>query len=156
AAAILVWAWESGTDIDLIPMAGFGLALLSLGYFWFATASVADDLRHELMGRLAKWLGLAYEADAAGFDLEPLPVVGLAGCNKVKRSDRLSGTVGGLAAEMMAARLTDETTTGIGKDRHTQTTERFSGLLMRITDPAPADSRFRLVPPAGAARGGML
>lgn len=156
AAAILVWAWESGTDIDLFPMAGFGLAVLSIGYFWFATASVADDLRHELMGRLAKWLGLAYEADAAGFDLERFAVLGLAGCSKVKRADRLSGTVSGLAAEMMAARLADETTTGAGKDRHTQTTERFSGLLMRIADPAPVGARFRLVPPAGAATGGML
>lgn len=156
AAAILVWAWESGTDIDLVPMAGFGLAVLSIGYFWFATASVADDLRHELMGRLAKWLGLAYEADAAGFDLERFAVLGLAGCNKVKGSDRLSGTVSGLAAEMMAARLADETSTGVGKDRHTQTTERFSGLLMRIADPAPTGARFRLVPAAGAATGGVL
>ena len=59
---------------------------------------------------------------------------------------------------MMAARLADETSTGIGNDRQTRTIECFSGLLVRVRDPAPPapDARFRLVPPAGVTPKNML
>jgi hypothetical protein len=49
-----------------------------------------------LMGRIATWLNLQYEAAATGFDLERFVLLGLAGCDKVRRSDRLSGEAGGL------------------------------------------------------------
>jgi hypothetical protein len=154
AAAIFTWSW--GGDSEFGPMAGFGLALVSIGYFWFAKAGLADDLRHELMGRIAKFLGLRYEPAAQGFDLEPFALLGLAGADKVKRSDRVFGEVGGLAVDMMAAKLADESSTGTGNQRHTKTTERFSGLLISVEDPAPPGVLFRLVPPAGAPTRNML
>src|SRR6516162_2205263 len=135
AGGILAWAWQSGSDSESGPMAGFGLALGSIGYFWFATATIAEDVRHELMGRIAKWLGLGYEAEAKGFDLDRFALLGLAGCDKVSRSDRLFGKVSGLPVDMMAARLADESSAGVGNQRHGQTVERFSGLLLRIGDP---------------------
>src|SRR5215469_5483942 len=91
AGAVLAWAWNSGSDSEYGPMAGFGLVLASIGYFWFSTATIADDVRHELMGRIAKWLGLSYEPEALGFDLERFALLGLAGCDNVSRSDRLFG-----------------------------------------------------------------
>src|SRR5215469_5624476 len=156
AGGVLAWAWQSGGDSEYGPMAAFGLALGAIGYFWFATATIADDVRHELMGRIAKCLDLGYEAEALGFDLDRFALLGLAGCDKVSRSDRLFGEVTGLPGEMMAAKLADESSTGIGNQRHTQTIERFSGLLLRIGDPAPASTRFRLLPPAGATAHGLL
>ncbi len=156
AATIIAWAWESGSDSEFGPMAGFGLAAISIGYFWFAKAGLADDLRHELMGRLAKFLGLRYEPAAAGFDLEPFALLGLAGADKVRRSDRVFGEVGGLAVDMMAVKLADKSSTGTGNQRHTRTTERFSGLLISVEDPAPPGVLFRLVPPASATTRNML
>jgi hypothetical protein len=156
AGGILAWAWQSGSDSEYGPMAGFGLAAGSIGYFWFATATIAEDVRHELMDRIAKWLGLGYEADARGFDLDRFALLGLAGCDKVSRSDRLFGKVSGLPVDLIAARLADESSTGVGNQRHSQTIERFSGLLLRIADPAPASTRFRLLPPAAATAPGML
>src|SRR6185369_549410 len=156
AVAIVAWAWQSGSDSEFGPMAGFGLAAISIGYFWFAKAGLADDLRHELMGRIAKFLGLRYEPAAAGFDLEPFALLGLAGADKVRRSDRVFGEVGGLAVDMMAVKLADESSTGTGNQRHTKATERFSGLLISVEDPAPPGVLFRLVPPAGATTRNML
>jgi hypothetical protein len=156
ASGVLAWAWQSGSDSEYGPMAGFGLALGSIGYFWFSTATIAEDVRHELMGRIATWLGLGYEAEAKGFDLDRFALLGLAGCDKVSRSDRLFGKVSGLPVDMMAARLADESSAGVGNQRHSQTVERFSGLLLRIGDPAPASAGFRLLPPAGATPHGML
>ena len=46
-----------------------------------------------------------------------------------------SGQFGGLAADMMTARLVDETTTGVGNDKTTTRYERFSGVLMRLDGP---------------------
>ncbi len=108
------------------------------------------------MGRIAAWLGLHYEAAATGFDLERFALLGLAGCDKVRRSDRLFGEAGGLGVDMMAVRLADETSTGIGNERQTRTIERFTGLLMRLRDPMPHGVRFRLVPPDGAVTRPML
>ena len=156
AGAVLAWAWSSGSDSEYGPMAGFGLALGSIGYFWFSTATIADDVRHEVMGRIAKWLGLGYEAEAQGFDLDRFALLGLAGCDKVSRSDRLFGKMNGLPVDMMAARLADESSTGVGNQRQSQTIERFSGLLLRIGDPAQASAGFRLLPPAAATHHGML
>ena len=156
AGVVLLWAWQSGSDSEYGPMAGLGLAAGSIGYFWFATATIAEDVRHELMGRIAKWLGLGYEAEAKGFDLDRFALLGLAGCDKVSRSDRLFGKVSGLPVKMMAAKLTDESSTGVGSQRHSQTIERFSGLLLRIADPVPASAHFRLLPAAGATPRGML
>jgi hypothetical protein len=156
AGGVLTWAWQSGSDSEYGPMAGFGLALGSIGYFWFSTATIAEDVRHELMGRIAKWLGLGYEAEARGFDLDRFALLGLAGCDKVSRSDRLFGKVSGLPVDMMAPRLADESSVGVGNQRHSQIVERFNGLLLRIGDPAPASAGFRLLPPAGAAPDGML
>ena len=156
AGVVLLWAWQSGSDSEYGPMAGFGLALGSIGYFWFATATIVEDVRHELMGRIAKWLGLGYEAEAQGFDLDRFALLGLAGCDKASRSDRLFGKVNGLPADMMAAKLADESSTGTGNQRHNQTIERFSGLLLRIGDPGPASATFRLLPPAGATPHGTL
>ncbi|HKF60913.1 MAG TPA: hypothetical protein VKB42_06100 [Dongiaceae bacterium] len=156
AGAVLAWAWQSGGDSEYGPMAGFGLALGSIGYFWFATATIAEDVRHELMGRIAKWLGFGYEAEALGFDLDRFALLGLAGCDKVNRSDRLFGKVSGLPVDLMAARLADESSTGVGSQRHSQTIERFSGLLLHIADPVSASARFRLLPAASATPHGIL
>jgi hypothetical protein len=150
AAGVMALALRSRTDNEFGPMVAFGLAAGSIGYFWFSTATLADDVRHDLMGRIATWLGLRYEASAVGFDLDRFALLGLAAYDKVRRTDRLSGEASGLAVDMMAARLADETSTGVGGDRQTRTEERFSGLLIRVADPAPGDARFRLVPPAGA------
>ena len=73
AAVIISWAWQSDSDSEFGPMAGFGLAVVSIGYFWFAKAGLADDLRHELMGRIAKFLGLRYEPAAADSISSPSP-----------------------------------------------------------------------------------
>ena len=156
AGGVLAWAWQSGSDSEYGLMAGFGLALGSIGYFWFSTATIAEDVRHELMGRIAKGLGLGYEAEARGFDLDRFALLGLEGCDKISRSDRLFGKVSGLPVDMMAARLADESSAGVGNQRHSQIVERFSGLLLRIGDPAPASACFRLLPPAGATPHGML
>jgi hypothetical protein len=156
AGGLLAWVLRSHTDNEIGPMVAFGLAVGAVGFFWLSTASLADDVRHELMGRIAAWLGLHYEATATGFDLDRFALLGLAGCDKVRRSDRLSGEVGGLGVDMMAVRLADETSTGIGSERQTRTIERFTGLLMRLRDPMPPGVRFRLVPPDGAAARNML
>ena len=158
AAGVLVWAIQSTTDNEFGPMVAFGLVVGSAGYFWLSRAALADDVRHELMSRIAVFLGLRYEPSAAGFDLERFALLGLAAYDKARRTDRLFGEAGGLAVDMMAARLADETSTGIGSERQTRTIERFSGLLVRIRDPMPqaADTRFRLVPPAGASDRAML
>ena len=84
------------------------------------------------MSRIAAWLRLHYEAAATGFDLERFALLGLAGCDKIRRSDRLFGEAGGLSVDMMAVRLADETSTGIGSERQTRTIQRFTGLLMRL------------------------
>jgi hypothetical protein len=156
AGGLLAWVLRRHTDNEIGPMIAFAVAVGAVGFFWLSTASLADDVRHELMSRIAAWLRLRYEAAATGFDLERFALLGLAGCDKIRRSDRLSGEAGGLGVDMMAGRLADETSTGIGSERQTRTIERFTGLLMRLGDPMPPGVRFRLVPPAQAAARNML
>ena len=156
AGGLLAWVLRRHTDSEIGPMIAFAVAVGAVGFFWLSTASLADDVRHELMSRIAAWLRLRYEAAATGFDLERFALLGLAGCDKIRRSDRLSGKAGGLGVDMMAVRLADETSTGIGSERQTRTIERFTGLLMRLGDPMPPGVRFRLVPTAQAAARNML
>ncbi len=148
AGAILAWVVVGEIGNDLVPMAGFAIAVGAILFFRFTTAEIADDVRHRMMAGIAPLLGLEYEPRADGFDLSRFDLLGLTAYEKVTRSDRLRGVFDGISVELMAARLASVSTSGIGDKRETHTVERFSGLLLRVTDPAPTAARFRLVPPA--------
>ncbi len=156
AAAVLAWALPRDTESLFFPLVGAGIGALAIGYFWLSTDLLADEVRHDLMRRIAAWLGLHYEPRAEGFDLRRFALLGLANYDKDRRSDRLFGEVDGLAVDMMAARLADEETSGVGSDRKTRTIERFSGLLLCLADPSGRSPSFRLVPPASATSAGKL
>jgi hypothetical protein len=153
AGGLLTWALRRNSDNELLPMAAFAVAVVSIGYFWLVTREIGDDIRHFLLGRLATFFGIAYEAAPKGFDLDRFALLGLAGASEAKIADRLHGDADGLAFDFAAARLTDkQTEMHVGRDDTTRTTERFSGLLMLLADPLPPGPAFRLVPHEGAAR----
>ena len=138
ADGLLARANYGRMESDFLLMAASGFAVVAVGFFVLSAQSLADDVRHEMMRRIAPVLGLRYEASPGAFDLERFALLGLAFADKIARSDRLSGELGGLPVDMMAVRLADEHTSEIGNNRETRTVERFSGLLVRIGDPRPA------------------
>jgi hypothetical protein len=156
AAGIMALDVRGSGSSEFVPMVAFGIGVCAVGAFFLLTASLSDDVRHRMMADIAKVLGLHYDAHTSGFDMDRFEILGLSGCSRVSGGDRLSGENGGLSMEMIAVKLLDETTSGIGSDKHTRTTERFTGVLMRIADPAPPGVRFRLIPPPGLSANGML
>ena len=156
AAGFMALGLRSSSDSEFLPGAAFVLAVGAIGLFIYMKGALADTVRDHLMAEIAPRLGLRFDASPNDIPPERFEILGLAGCESVKYRDRLSGQIGGLAAEMMTAKLVDETTTGIGNDKTTKRTERFSGVLMRIDDPAPPSARFRLVPPAALSPKGVL
>jgi hypothetical protein len=156
AAGFTALALRSSSDNEFLPSAAFVLAVGAIGLFVLMKRDLADTVRDQLMAQIAPTLGLRFDASPHGIAPEQFEILGLSGCEVVKYRDRLSGQIGGLAAEMMTARLVDETSTGIGSNKSTTRTERFSGVLMRVDDPAPPSVRFRLVPPAARSPKGVL
>jgi hypothetical protein len=156
ATGFMALALRSGSDNEFLPSVAFVLAAGAIGLFVLMKGALADTVRDHLMAEIAPRLGLRFDASPNDIAPERFEILGLAGCDIVKYQDRLSGRIGGLAAEMMTARLVDETTTGIGSDKTTKRTERFSGVLMRLDDPAAPSARFRLVPPAASSPKGEL
>ena len=156
AAGFMALALRPGSDNEFLPMVALVLAAGAIGLFILMKGALADTVRDHLMAQIAPRLGLRFDASPDGIAPERFELRGLAGCESVTYQDRLSGQIGGLAAEMMTAKLVDVTTTGVGSDKTTERTERFSGVLMCIDDPAPSSARFRLVPPAALSPKGML
>jgi hypothetical protein len=156
AAGFMTLALRSSSDNEFLPSVAFVLAVGAIGLFILMKGALADTVRDHLMAEIAPTLGLRFDASPNDIAPERFEILGLAGCDVVKYQDRLSGRIGGLAADMMTARLVDETTTGIGNDKTTKRTERFSGVLMLLDDPTPPSARFRLVPPAASSPKGEL
>jgi hypothetical protein len=156
AAGFMALALRSSSDSEFLPSVAFVLVIGAIGLFIFMKGALADTVRDHLMAEIAPKLGLRFNASPNDIAPERFEILGLSGCEIVKYQDRLSGRIGGLAAEMMTAKLVDETTTGVGSDKSTKRTERFSGVLMRIEDPAPPSARFRLIPPAALSPKGVL
>jgi len=156
AGGILTWAVRSGSQSEFRPAIAFGLAVVSIGLFLLMKDGLAHAIRDHVMAQVAPLLGLRFEAHPKDLDAERFELLGLAHCSSVIINDRLMGEIGGLTAEMMTAKLTNTSTSGAGSDARTHTTVRFSGVLMRLDDPAPPAVRFRLIPPAALSRDGML
>jgi hypothetical protein len=156
AAGFLALAIRSSSDNEFLPGVAFFLAVGAIGLFLLMKGALADIVRDHLMAQIAPSLGLRFNASPNDVAPERFEILGLAGCDIAKYHDRLSGKIGGLAADMMTAKLTDETSTGIGSDKTTKRIERFSGVLMRVDDPAPPSARFRLIPPAALSPKGTL
>jgi hypothetical protein len=156
AGGVLTWAVRSDSDSEFRPAIAFGLAVLSIGYFLITKDALADTVRDHVMAQIAPLLGLRFEAHPKNLDAERFEILGIAHCSSVIFNDRLSGEIGGLAVDMMTAKLTDTTTSGAGSDARTHTTVRFTGVLMHLDDPAPPAVRFRLIPPAALSHDGML
>jgi hypothetical protein len=156
AAGFMALAVRSSSNNEFLPMVAFVLAVGAIGLFFIMQGALADTVRDHLMAEIAPRLGLRFDALPTGIAPERFEILGLSGCEIVKYQDRLAGRIGGLAADMMTARLVDETTSGVGSDKTTKRIERFSGVLMRIEDPAPPSARFRLVPPAARSPKGVL
>jgi hypothetical protein len=156
AGGIMALVVRSGSQGEIVPMIAFAVAVGAIGLFVLMKDALADMVRDEVMARIAKYLGLRFEAQAKGFDVERFEILGLAHSSSVIGHDRLHGETGGLGMDMMAAKLWDESSSGVGSDVQTRTRVRFTGLLMRIDDPAPPAARFRLIPPASLSRDGML
>ena len=160
AGGVLDWAVRSGSQGEVRPAIAFGLAVVSIGFFLIskdALAHLVQDLH--VMAQVAPLLHLRFEAHPKDLDANRFEILGIAHCSSVIINDRLSGEIGGLAVDMMTAKLTNTTTSGAGSDARTHTTVRFTGVLMRLDDPAPPAVRFRLDPAGGvvarrhAARG---
>jgi hypothetical protein len=156
AAGFMALALRPSSNNEFLPTAAFVLAVGAIGLFIVMKGALADTVRDHLMAQIAPTLGLRFDVSPNDVAPERFEILGLAGCEIVKYHDRLSGQIGGLAADMMTARLVDVTTTGVGNDKTTTRTERFSGVLMRVDDPAPSSARFRLVPPAALSPKGVL
>jgi hypothetical protein len=156
AAGFLALAVRSSSDNEFLPGVAFVLAVGAVGYFLITKAALADIVRDHVMAQIAPILGLRFDRSPKDVGAERFEILGLADCDKVICHDRLSGKFGGLAADMMTARMVDETSSGIGSDKTTRMIERFTGVLMRVDDPAPPAARFRLAPPAALSPKGML
>ncbi len=156
AGGVLFWAVRSDSDSEYLPAVGFGLAVVTIGYFLITKGALADTIRDHVMAQVAPLLGLRFEGHPKGLDADRFELLGIGHCSSVIFNDRLTGEIGGLAVEMMTAKLTDSTKSGVGSDARTRTTVRFDGVLMRLDDPAPPGVRFRLIPPASLSRDGML
>jgi hypothetical protein len=158
AGGILTWAVRSGRieNGEFWPAVAFGLAVVSAGYFLISKDALAHVVRDHVMAEIAPLLGLRFESHPKGLDAERFEILGLARCSSVIFNDRLSGKIGGLAVDLMTAKLTNTTTTGAGSNARTHTTVKFTGVLMRLDDPSPPAARFRLIPPAARSRDGML
>jgi hypothetical protein len=156
SVGIMVLAGRSGSQAEVLPMIAFGLAVGAIGLFVIMKDSLGDMVRDEVMARIAKYLGLQFDKWGKGFDVDRFEILGLAHCTNVMRHDRLYGKTAGLGMDMVTAKLTDESTSGVGNAAQAHTSVWFTGLLMRIDDPAPPTARFRLIPPAAASSHGML
>ena len=156
AAGLMALALRPSSDNEFLPMVALVLAAGAIGLFILMKGALTDTVRDHLMAQIAPRLGLRFDASPNDIAPERFEILGLARCESVKYQDRLSGQIGGLGAEMMTAKLVDVTTTGVGSDKSTKRTERFSGVLMSIDDPAPPSARFRLVPPAALSPKGVL
>jgi hypothetical protein len=156
AGVIVTWWVRGGADDEFRPVTALGLAVGAIGYFFITKDALADTVRDHVMARIAPLLGLRFEAHPKGVDADRFEILGLARCSRVICNDRLSGEIGGLAVEMMTAKLTNTTETGAGSDERSETTVRFNGVLMRLDDPARPTVRFRLIPPETLSRDGML
>jgi hypothetical protein len=156
AGGIMTWVFHIHSQGEILPAIAFGLAVVSIGLFLVMKGGLAAVVRDHVMAEIAKWLGLKFEAFGKGFDPKQFEILGLAQASTVISEDRLYGEIGGLSADMVAAKLFHESTSGAGSDAHTHTSVSFTGLLMRIGDPAPPTARFRLIPPAALSPKGML
>jgi hypothetical protein len=156
AGGVLDWAVRSGSQGEVRPAIAFGLAVVSIGFFLISKDALAHLVRDHVMAQIAPLLHLRFEAHPKDLDANRFEILGIAHCSSVIINDRLSGEIGGLAVDMMTAKLTNTTTSGAGSDARTHTTVRFTGVLMRLDDPTPPAVRFRLIPPAALSRDGML
>jgi hypothetical protein len=156
AVGFMALALRPSSDNDILLIVALVLAVGAVGLFIVMKSALANTVRDHLMAQIAPGLGLRFDASPSDVTPERFEILGLAGCEVVKYHDRLFGQIGGLAADMMTAKLVDVTSTGVGNDKTTTRTERFSGVLMRIDDPVPPSARFRLVPPAALSPKGVL
>jgi hypothetical protein len=148
AGGILWWALKRNIDSKFFPMAAFGIAVVAIGFFFLLTGELKDEVRHFMLGKLATFFGFTYEQNAKGFDADRFALLGVAG-GTPHFKDRLYGNAEDLAFDFAAGRVVDSDksiTTGKESNLH----ERFTGLLMRLVDPAPAKAAFRLVPTGGS------
>ncbi len=156
AGGIMFLVVRSGSQGEIVPAIAFGIAVVSIGLFAIMKGALADMVRDHVMAEIAPILGLRFDRTPKDPAIERFELLGLAHCSTILCHDRLSGEFGGLAVDMMTAKLTETSSSGAGSDAQTHTTVRFTGVLMRIDDPAPPAVRFRLIPPARLSPHGML
>ena len=147
AAGIMWWGITRDIGGDFPPYVAFGIGLVSIAYFWLSVGEIGDEVRHFMLGKLATFFGFAYESSAKDFNTERYALLGVAG-GTPHFKDRLAGKADGLDFEFAAGRVVDSEKSLSGNG--TKTRERFTGLLMRLADPAPPKASFRVVPTGGS------